>query len=138
MALRFLADQLCLELNCPNLTRSLGRSPAPLLTVLLKTLFFAFLLHLPALLFLDHCGMWENAETLRQSLFVALFFAPFNVDIHIVRVAPFLLKLASLLPETPFIEAFAASQVLGETGIHVAANLFDLDYGALQRLLIGK
>src|ERR1700676_5443450 len=108
MALRFLADQLCLELNCPNLTRSLGRSPAPLLTVLLKTLFFA------------------------------LFFAPFNVDIHIVRVAPFLLKLASLLPETPFIEAFAASQVLGETGIHVAANLFDLDYGALQRLLIGK
>jgi len=55
------------------------------LPVILGTLFFAFLLSLPALLFLGHCGMWQNAETLWQSLLFALFFSPFNFDINIVR-----------------------------------------------------
>jgi hypothetical protein len=52
------------------------RSPAPLLPLILGTLFSAFLLSLPAFLFLGHCGMWENAETLWQSLLFALFFSP--------------------------------------------------------------
>jgi len=113
------------------------RSPAPLLPLILGTLFSAFLLSLPAFLFLGHCGMWENAETLWQSLLFALFFSPFNFDINIVRVAPFFLELATLLPEAALVEAFAVSQVLGEIGVHVAANFFDLDYGALDRLLVG-
>ena len=52
------------------------RSPAPLLPLILGTLFSAFLLSLPAFLFLGHCGMWENAETLWQFLLFALFFSP--------------------------------------------------------------
>src|SRR5882724_3784378 len=76
-----------------------GRSPTPLLATLLGRFFRAFLLGFPALLFLSHCRIWENAEARRQTLLLALFFSPFNVDINIVRVAPFLLELAPLLPE---------------------------------------
>src|ERR1700704_4343274 len=82
--------------------------------------------------------MGDNAETPGQSLFFALFFSLFNFDINIVWVAPFFLKLATLLPETALIEAFTVSQMFGEIGIHVATNLFHLDYGALHRLLVGK
>jgi hypothetical protein len=109
-----------------------GCSPTPLLATLLGTFFRALMLGFPRLFFLGNCRMWEDAETRRQSLFLALFFSPFNVDINIVWVAPFLLELPTLLPEAAFIETFAFGQMLGEIGVHVAPNLLDLDYRALQ------
>ncbi len=82
--------------------------------------------------------MRDNAEPRRQSLLFAFFFAALDVDIHVVGVSPLLLERAALLPEAAFVQAFAISQVLGELHVDVGANLFDLDYGGLQRLLVGK
>ena len=61
-----------------------------------------------------------------------------HLDIDIVRVAPFLLILSTLLPEATFIEAFAVCQFFRKIGIHVASDLFDLANGTLHRLLVDK
>src|SRR5439155_20524871 len=66
-----------------------GRSPTPLLATPLGRFFRVFFLGFPALLFLSHRRMWENAKARRQTLILALFFSPFNVDTNIVWVAPF-------------------------------------------------
>src|SRR6267142_4939261 len=88
-----------------------GRSPTPLLATLLGRFFRALLLGFPALLFLSHRRMWDNAKARRQTLVLALFFSPFNVDINIVRVAPFLLELATLPPEAALVEALAVNKL---------------------------
>ncbi len=53
-------------------------SPGSLLPALLGRFSLAILFSLPALLPLGRCGMWENTETLWQSLLFALFFLPFG------------------------------------------------------------
>jgi hypothetical protein len=73
-----------------------------------------------------------------KQLVLAPFFSPSNVDVGIVRIAPFLLKLVALLREATLIEAFAVGQMFSEISVHLASNLFDLDYGALYRLLVSK
>jgi hypothetical protein len=113
------------------------RSPA-LLPVPAGALFLLLLPRFPAFFLFGDYGVRDDADTLRQSLLFALFFSPFNFDINIVRVAPFFLELATLLPEAALFEAFADSQMFGETGVHVAANLFDLDYGAPHRFFVAK
>src|ERR1700730_8010790 len=82
--------------------------------------------------------MWENTEARRQTLLLALLFSPFNIDINIVRVAPFLLELPTLLPEVAFIETFPFGPVPGEIGVQSAPNLLDLDYRALHRFFVAK
>src|SRR6478736_3643301 len=82
--------------------------------------------------------MWENTQARRQALLLAFFFSPPDLDINIVRVAPFLLELPALLPEAALIEAFAICQFFREIGIHVASDLFDLDNGTLNRLPVRK
>jgi len=82
--------------------------------------------------------MWENTEARGQALLLAFFFSPPNFDIHIVRVAPSILELPTLLPEATFIEAFAICQFFRKVGIHVASDLLDLDNGPLHRLLVSK
>src|ERR1700756_2153820 len=82
--------------------------------------------------------MWENAEARRQTLLLAFFFSLTNLDIHIVRVTPFLLECPALLPEANLLEAVAIYQFFRKVGIHVASDLFDLDNGTLHRLFVGK
>jgi hypothetical protein len=118
--------------------RFLGEVPTPLISAPLGALFVALLLVFPTILFLSHGGMRENAEARGQSLLPAFFLSPANLDINVVRVAPFLLELPALLPEATFIGAFAICQPFREFGIHVASDLLDLDNGTLHRLLVGK
>jgi len=115
-----------------------GRSPTPLRATPLGRFFHAFFLSFPALLILGHRRMWEKAKARRQTLVLALFFSPFNVDTNIVWVAPFLLELATVLPEAALVEALAVSKVFGDDSVHLTTDPFDLYYGALQRLLVGK
>ena len=82
--------------------------------------------------------MWQNPEARRQTLLFAFLFSLLNVAINNVRVAPFFLEPPALLPETACIKAFAIRQFFREIGAHVAPDLFDLDNGALYRLLVGK
>ena len=75
--------------------------------------------------------MRENADTWWQSLLLALFLAPLDVDINVIRVSPFLLKIPALFPETAFVETLAIGQSFGEIGIHIATDFLDLNNGDL-------
>src|SRR5262249_10627336 len=77
-------------------------------------------------------------NTGRQSLLLAFFLAPLDIDVNVVRVSPLLLLGVLLLPETAPVGAFTVGQMLGEIRVHIAANLFDLGYGRLQRILFSK
>jgi hypothetical protein len=77
-------------------------------------------------------------NTRGQPLLLSFFLAALDVDVHIVRVSPLLFKCSTLLPEAAFIEAFTVGQVFGEIRVHIAADFFDLDDGALHRILVGK
>ena len=82
--------------------------------------------------------MRDDADTSRQTLLLAFFLAALDIDIHVVWVAPLLLKSALLFPEAAFVEALAVGHVLDEIGVQAAANSFDLHLAGPQRLLVGK
>jgi hypothetical protein len=78
----------------------------PLFPALPGALFLPLLSCLPAFFFCGDGGVRNDADTRWQSLLLAFFLSPLNVDVDIVRIAPFLLELSTLLPETAFVEAF--------------------------------
>lgn len=71
--------------------------------------------------FFSYRGMRKNANTWWQSLLLARFLAPLDVDINVIRISPFLVEISALFPETAFVETLAIGQFLGE-----ANNILDL------------
>src|SRR5215470_11631110 len=82
--------------------------------------------------------MWQDTETWRQSLLLALLLTPLNVEVNVIRIAPLLLEVPALLPEATLINALAIRQFLREIGVHIATDFFNLDNGALKRFFLGQ
>src|SRR4030088_582361 len=105
---------------------------SPWASALAGALFLLLLFLLDAFFFVGHCRIGDNADTWRQSLLLAFFFALLDIDIHVVRISPLFFIGAFLLPETTFVDALQIRQFFDEIGVHIGANFFDLHLGGLQ------
>jgi hypothetical protein len=92
-----------------SLGHALTSSPASLIPASPATPFHSLSSSIRALFVFGDSEVRNDADTWRQSLFLAFFLAVLDFDIHIVGVPPLLLKGASLLPESALVGARSAA-----------------------------